>query len=58
MVGRLDARAVMYVDNGLCEFCQSGLPKTLRDLEMQELIIHDPVNSWQITPNGTVNIGR
>ncbi len=58
MAGKLDARAVIYVDNGLCEFCQSGLPRTLRELQMEELIIHDPIRSWRVTPTGTVQIPR
>jgi hypothetical protein len=58
MAGKLGPTATIYVDNDLCIFCQRGLPKTLMDLDMQELIIHDPVNSWRITPTGTVNIPR
>jgi hypothetical protein len=33
------------------------LARTLRDLQMQELIIHDPVSSSRVTPTGTVKIG-
>jgi hypothetical protein len=60
MAGQLDSSATMYVDRSLCPYCSriDGLPQAVQDLGMDELIVHDPVNSWQITPSGTVQIPR
>lgn len=58
MAGRLAPRATMYVDTALCQWCRriDGLPQALQDLQMKELVVHDPFNSWRITPAGVEQI--
>jgi hypothetical protein len=60
MADKLQSTATMFVDNQLCKFCRraDGLPQAVKDLGMQHLIIHDPVNSWRIASHGTTMIPR
>jgi hypothetical protein len=50
---------VMYIDNSLCGFCKrcgDGLPEVMKQLGIDELIVHDPYNSWLITVDGHVQL--
>jgi deoxycytidylate deaminase len=60
MAGQLESSATMYVDRGLCSYCRriDGLPQAVQDFGMSQLTVHDPVNSWLITPKGTIQIPR